>query len=331
MSEKKDSLRIVIYGAGAIGSVVGGLLALAGTPVVLIGRPGNVSAIRQNGLRVVTPCKTHILHLLAFTTPDQIEFEPNDVVFLCVKSQDTENATSGLHVVVKDVPIFCFQNGVRNEEIVSKYYPRVYGVMVRTGGVFTQNSEVTSISDPPGRFVIGRYPLGTDMLVESVAAKLRNARFEVTITSEIMPHKWGKLIVNLANAIGAITNTGGIEYNLIVRAVQNEGKEILTMAGVRWIPPGEVSSLSTKDTERLGYDPSGMPLDSTWQSLTRRQGTVETQFLNGEIVRLATNLGEQAPINEMLLHITEEMAAKHELPGKYTPTELIKILKLSKQ
>ena len=62
--------------------------------------------------------------------------------------------------------------------------------------------------------------------------------------------------------------------------------------------------------------------------MIRRQGTVETEFLNGEIVRIAKKLGRRAPINETLLRITEEMAANHEPPGKYTPAELIKILKL---
>ena len=62
--------------------------------------------------------------------------------------------------------------------------------------------------------------------------------------------------------------------------------------------------------------------------MTRRQGSVETEFLNGEIVRVAMKLGKEAPLNETLLRITEEMAANHELPGKYTPAELIKLLKL---
>ena len=308
--------------------MVGGLLALSGTPVVLIGRPSNVNAIREHGLRIVTPGGTHIIQLPAVTTPDQIDFEPADVVFLCVKGQDTERAMRDLHAVVKDVPIFCFQNGVRNEEIVSKYYPRVYGVLVAGGGVFTQDGEVTSRGDPPGRFMVGRYPEGTDELAESVAAKLRNAGYEVVVTPEIMPYKWGKLVLNLTNAVGAITNSSGEEANRIARAVQNEGKEILTQAGVRWIPIEESPPRWPKGTKRPIDGPSGMPLGSTWQSLTRRQGTVETEFLNGEIVRIAKKLGKRAPINETLLRITEEMAANHELPGKYTPAELIKILKL---
>ena len=328
MADKKVNFRIIIFGAGAVGGVVGGLLALSGTPVTLIGRPSNVKIIREHGLRIVTPGVTQTIKLPMVTTPDQVDFGPADVVFLCVKGQDTERAMSDLHSVVKDAPIFCLQNGVRNEEIVNKYFPGVYGVLVLGGGVFTQDGEVTSRGAPPGRFMVGRYPKGTDKLVESVAALLRNAGYEVVVTPEIMPYKWGKLLLNLTNAVGAITNSSGEEANRIAHAVQDEGKEILTQAGVRWIPIEESPPRWPKGAKRPIDGPSGIPLGSTWQSLTRRQGSVETEFLNGEIVRVAMKLGKEAPLNETLLRITEEMAANHELPGKYTPTELIKLLKL---
>ena len=329
MLKKKANLRIIIYGAGAVGGVVGGLLTLAGTPVVLIGRPGNVNVIREHGLRVVTPGGTRVIQLPAVTAPEQIEFRPADVVFLCVKGQDTERAMRDLYAKVKNIPIFCLQNGVRNEEIVSKYYHRVYGVSVVGGGVFTQDGEVITRGDPPGCFIIGRYPEGTDELVEYVAAKLRNAGYEVVITPEVMPYKWGKLIVNLTNAVGAITNTAGDETNCIARAVQDEGQEILTQAGVRWVPMKEPPLSRPTRAKQPGKGPFSTPLGSTWQSLIRRQGSVETEFLNGEIVRTAKKIGKQASINEALLRITEEMAANHELPGKYTPAELIKMLKLN--
>jgi 2-dehydropantoate 2-reductase len=67
---------------------------------------------------------------------------------------------------------------------------------------------------------------------------------------------------------------------------------------------------------------------STWQSLARYQGSVETEFLNGEIVRVAQRLGLQAPINEKLVKMCQQMAANHELPGKYTPAQLSEILGL---
>jgi 2-dehydropantoate 2-reductase len=142
--------RTIIYGAGAIGGVVGGHLALAGKEVVLIGRPKHMKAIREHGLRLVTPRGTHTLQLTAVTEPSQIDFRPEDVVFLCVKGQDTEEALRTLRAQVEDIPIFCFQNGVRNEEVASRYFPRVYGVVVRVGGVFVNNGEVIARYDPPG-------------------------------------------------------------------------------------------------------------------------------------------------------------------------------------
>ena len=61
---------------------------------------------------------------------------------------------------------------------------------------------------------------------------------------------------------------------------------------------------------------------STWQSLTREQGSVETEYLNGEVVRLAKRLGLKAPVNEMLLRVSLDMAVKHQKPGAYTPAQL---------
>ena len=55
----------------------------------------------------------------------------------------------------------------------------------------------------------------------------------------------------------------------------------------------------------------------------REQGSVETEFLNGEVVRLSKRLSRHAPVNEMLMRISQEMASKHEKPGKYTPAQLL--------
>jgi len=152
-------MRIIIYGAGAVGGVVGGLLALSGTPVVMVGRPQNVAAIRENGLKLITPVGTHIVQLAAVTSPDQIEFSRMMWFFSAsrpgYRQRDARPVCPG-----KGCPCFCFQNGVRNEEIVSKYYPRVYGVMVKAGAVFIRDGEVESRGNPPGRFVLGRYPDG---------------------------------------------------------------------------------------------------------------------------------------------------------------------------
>jgi 2-dehydropantoate 2-reductase len=67
---------------------------------------------------------------------------------------------------------------------------------------------------------------------------------------------------------------------------------------------------------------------STSQSLARQQGSVESEFLNGEVVRLAEKLGKNAPVNAKLVEISQKMAANHDLPGKYTPGQLISLVGL---
>jgi len=134
-----------------------------------------------------------------------------------------------------------------------------------------------------------------------------------------MPSKWGKLMEIWPTRSGAITNAAGPEANRIALAAQDEGKEILAQAGIRWVPAKEAAHRPpTNITPPPDYN-FGRPLGSTWQSLVRNQGTVETEFLNGEIVRLAVERGIPAPVNQALLRITLEMAANHEKPGKYTP------------
>lgn len=321
-------MRAVIFGAGGIGCVVGGHLAAAGYSVALIGRPGHMNAIRQDGLQLIIPTGTKILQLPTFAHPAEVNWGGDNIVFLCVKGQDTENALIDLQRVVEDVPIFCFQNGVRNEEVAHRHFPRVYGVRVQVGATFIKDGEVICRRDPPGWLVMGCYPSGTDDLVEAMATNLRNAGFLIKVTSDVMPYKWGKLMRNLANAIGAITNVRGGDNKPIEVAVYREARQVLSRAGIRWVTDEELE----REWPERNIKPSGILPDvsgsSTWQSLTRRQGTVETEFLNGEIVRIARQWGIQAPLNEKLLNICLGMAAEGETPGKYTPGELAWLLGL---
>ena len=322
-------MRYIIYGAGGIGSIMGGHLARTGHEVILIGRPGHVSVINKNGLRLITPTGTYVLRISAVTSPGQVDFTTGDVIFLCMKGQDTERALKDLKTVTGDVPVFCFQNGVRNEEIAAGYFPRVYGVMVRVGAVYLNDGEVICRRDPPGWYIIGRYPVGTDKLTDAVAEELRVAGYFVRTTPDVMPYKWGKLMANLGNAVGAITNGDWASTRPIYRATFEEARAIVEKAGIKWISQEQVARDWPEITAPLRGQINTEEQSSTWQSLARRQGSVETEFLNGEIVRVAKILGLQAPINEKLVKISCEMAANHEPPGKFTPAQLSGMLELT--
>jgi len=144
-----------------------------------------------------------------------------------------------------------------------------------------------------------------------------------------MPYKWGKLMGNLSNAIGAITNFRGNEADNISQAAEKELQDLLDQAEIHWITQDETAKEWPEINAPLRGSLDTEAQSSTWQSLTREQGTVESEFLNGEVVRLAGRLGRQAPVNEALVKISTEMAAKHELPGKYTLAQLSALLGLS--
>ena len=173
---------------------------------------------------------------------------------------------------------------------------------------------------------MGHYPVGKDELVEAVAAALHRAGFHVLVTPDVMPYKWGKLMLNLGNAIGAITNARDGDVGRIGAAVRQEAQEILSQAGIRWVSEEQLAAEWPESTERPRSVLKTEGQSSTWQSLARGQGTVEADFLNGEIVRVANRLGKHAPLNEALARIVRDMAAQRELPGKYTPGELLKFL-----
>jgi 2-dehydropantoate 2-reductase len=323
------NMRYIIYGAGGIGSIMGGHLARTDHDVILIGRPGHISAINKNGLRLITPTGTYVLRISAVTKPGQVKFTTGDVIFLSLKGQDTERALIDLKIVIGDIPVFCFQNGVRNEEIAAVYFPRVYGVMVRVGAVYQNDGEVIARRDPPGWYIIGRYPIGTDRLTDAVAEELRIAGYFVKTTADVMPYKWGKLMANLGNAVGAITNGDWESTRPIVNAAFKEARAIVEKAGIKWISQQQVAEDWPEITVPLRGQINTKEQSSTWQSLARRQGSVETEFLNGEIVRVAKKLGLQAPLNEKLVKISLEMAANHELPGKFSPAQLSEMLEIT--
>ena len=145
-------------------------------------------------------------------------------------------------------------------------------------------------------------------------------------TEDVMPYKWGKLMGNLGNAIGAISGGRWADIMPIMQAAQKELQKLLSQADIRWISGEEVNKEWPEITEPLRGRLDTEAQSSTWQSLARKQGTVETEFLNGEVIRLATKMGHQAPINERIVQIAQKMAASHELPGKYTPAQLGSLL-----
>jgi 2-dehydropantoate 2-reductase len=321
-------MRFVIFGAGAIGGVVGARLAESGFDVALIARGAHLEAIRDVGLTLETPVQRSVLALPAAEDPAELSVgAPGDVVLLATKTQDTAAALAGLRRAAADrTPIVCLQNGVENERLALRTMEAVYGGLVmlpaahlEPGIVQAYGSRLTGIID------VGRYPEGVDDLCDQLASALQASHLIASSRADIMRLKYAKLILNLGNVVAALAGAGERGEQLTERA-RAEGRAVLTAAGIEFDAP-EVSDVSAR-WERLGVQSiGGRPRagNSSWQSLARGTGAIETDYLNGEIVLLGRLHGVPTPVNAALC----ELAARHSrsggAPGELSLDELLAV------
>jgi 2-dehydropantoate 2-reductase len=179
-----------------------------------------------------------------------------------------------------------------------------------------------------GIFHLGRYPKGSDALTDAVAAALRASSFYSESKPDIMRWKYRKLLSNLGNAVEALCGRAARGSGLAQRA-RREGVECLAAAGIGHVADDE------EDAARLEKEVWPKTIDgverrggSTWQSLERRLGTIETDYLNGEIVRLGRQYGVPTPVNAILQYLVQRVAEERKPPGSVNPDKILIALDL---
>jgi 2-dehydropantoate 2-reductase len=332
-------VRYIIIGAGAVGGTIGGCLVLAGHEVVLTARGAHLEALRARGLRLSTPQGTDTVAAAAIGGPDEIDLRPGDVLVLATKSQDsvavlTEWAgrpVAGGGTASQDLPVICAQNGVANERFALRRFSRVYGMCVWLPAAHLAPGAVAAYGNPlAGLLWVGRYPAGTDETIERVAADLARSRFLAPVSREVMRWKYRKLLGNLGNAVEALCVPEGASLDGAAAAAADElserataeGIAVLDAAGVGYATAGEVRKARG---DHVDYAPvAGAPRGggSSWQSLTRGTGSIEADFLNGEIVLLGREHGVATPLNEALQRLANRAAAERLQPGSMSPEEV---------
>src|SRR6188508_2519437 len=107
--------RVAVMGAGAVGCYYGGMLALSGVPVTLVGRVEHVDAIARNGLAIVRDDRRDVVEVAATTHVAGVA--DADVILVCVKSPDTIAAATAMKPHLRgDAVIVSLQNGVSNAD-----------------------------------------------------------------------------------------------------------------------------------------------------------------------------------------------------------------------
>jgi 2-dehydropantoate 2-reductase len=334
-------MRYLIIGAGAVGGAIGGRLFQSGHEVVLVARGAHLAALREEGLQLATPDEALRLPIPAVGGPEELELRPDDVLVLAVKVQDAaaaldawagrpvDGATAG-----ERLPVVCAQNGVAGERMALRRFRHVYGMCVWLPSQFLRPGHVVARCAPlSGMLHLARYPGGPDETARRIAADLEKSRFAAPVPDDVMRWKYGKLLANLANsldAVGGATLRGDARAPALLRRAHDEGVAVLAAAGIDPVSAEEQQKLRG---DRMGVrpvagaEPGG---SSSWQSLSRGTGSIEADYLNGEIVLLGRLHGVPTPVNEALQRLANDFARRGRRPGSLTPAELSSLDELAR-
>lgn len=316
-------MRIIVHGIGAIGGTVAAALALAGHDVVGIARGAQLDAVREGGLTLRSPGGVQVARFPCVGAPSEIDVGPDDVVVLSMKTQHTGHALDQLaEAGVADQAIFCAQNGVENERLALRRFPDVHGITVMLPADFVTPGEVVAFGAPRhGIFDIGRAPHGSDDADGALAEALTSAGIAGYVQPDVMAGKYGKLLMNLGNIVEAAlgADAEAAEINAALRA---EGEAALRAAGIAWRDVGgsdprrrELMTIhEVEGVERTG--------SSSTQSLARSAGSIETDYLNGEIALLGRLHGVDTPVNAWFAALAWRMVREKRPPGSVARDEV---------
>ena len=317
-------MRFIIYGLGAVGGALAAALTLAGEDAIGIARGKMLAAVKTDGLLFRTPRGNERLRLPVVAGPEEIAFRADDMVLLTMKSQDSAEAIAALfRAGVREQPVCCFQNGLNNERLALRHFPNVYGVTVMIPADYTVPGEVVCYGTPRhGLFDIGRYPAGVDDTVEALVATLTAANFAAFPMEEVQRSKRGKLIENLGNVVDAAMGPDSNRGGAVMDAVRDEARAVFREAGLAW------TEIDRNEPRRKGLVEMGQVAgsqragSSSTQSLKRGAGSIETDYLNGEVVLMGRMHGVPVPLNTALCELGHDLISGRVAAGTLTEAEL---------
>jgi len=328
---------IAVFGAGAIGGLVGARLHESGVDVRLVGRETQVDAIRAKGLLVKGKTGSRLVRLPAATSLDGTA----DIILLTVKSQDVQDACRTIAALRSDATVVTMQNGVRSDREAADILgrDRVVGCVLNISATYLEPGVVEQ--NTSGLFQVGAPFPESKARVDAVLALLSLA-IKTELVPDIARSRWTKLMANLNNAIMAITGWP------IGKALRHPGLTRLSIAtireGVKTAQLGGhgldqsrrartfrlMSTLPMPLSYRLfrGRLAGNFPPDSTYGPSTlqsfQRHSSSELDYLNGEIVTLGDRIGRPTPYNSGLLGQGRAVFAT----GRHqSPEELLKNFK----
>lgn len=322
---------VAVLGAGAVGSMVGGLLAQGGCTVSLIGRQAHVDAVNERGLHLRLGGGGRYIrdNLHGFQTPEEAlaaNGQP-ELLLITVKNFDIEQALEQARPLVGPrTVLLSLQNGVGNERKIAQAFPQntVLGGAICAYLNFAGPGEVVW-SDDRGGLAVGLFS-GEREAAGAAAELLRVSGMEVVSSPDAARVKWSKLLLNTAfNALNAVTglSTAEIlahpEYGVLAVQALREGFAVMAAQG---IVPLDLPGYDVRKLGKLCRMPVAIArrvlarvmanevktISSMRQDVLRGKVRTEITELNGAIVEAGKRAGIATPANDRLCELMQQPA-----------------------
>lgn len=321
------TMRTIVFGAGAVGSVIGGRMHQAGADVVLVARPAHVEAIRSHGLRLRTVDGEERIDVAAVTTLSELTPGDDDVIVITAKTQDTAVIHDAIERWNPDAAVVCGTNGVEHERMALRRFERVYGMVIQLPAAFEHPGQVTALCLPTNALIdVGRYPRGADATARSLAATIdASPHLLCEPDADVMVKKYAKVLINLGNVADAASGIRG-RFSPASEAAQDEAKSVYAAVGIVW-EQADADAAAAYDARRSTMHfriPQGETFlgGSTWQGLAKGATSTEIDYFNGEIVLLGRLYSVPTPHNLFFQRLARELVAGRFAPGSMPIDEL---------
>lgn len=335
----ETGLRFLCFGMGAIGTYIGGSLALSGQRVVFVERPGVAAEVQRNGLRLAVNGVERRLDQLEIS--DSLENAlargPFDAAILAVKSFDTPSVLQSAAACREQMPpVLCLQNGVENEALIEAALgPDAVVSGTITTAVGRKAAGNVFVEKLRGVGLAVDHPLGRRLVPVFDAAGLRARAYP-----DAASLKWSKMLTNLmANASSAILNMSPLQifqhpglYQVEVRMLREAlavmaarhiaitdlpATPVRLLMGVIQSLPAGVSRILVAQSVGKGR---GAKMPSFHIDLYAGRGQSEVDYLNGAVVRGGASVNVATPVNawltQTLLALTEGRIPKDTYAGQ---------------
>ncbi len=302
-------MRIAVIGTGAVGGYFGAKLAAAGQDLVFIARGAHLEALRRDGLRVLGPAGNILIRNAVFTSAAEAAGAV-DVALICVKSYDTESAARACAGLIgAETTIFSLQNGIDNPEKLGGCFDagRILAGVVYIGAQLEAPGVIRHFNG--GRIVFGRLDGKIDPRAQSVEQMLSAAAIPCELRSDIQRIQWAKLLWNAPFC--AISCLARAHAGEIVGSAQLTRLALDCMAEV-------AAAARTRGIElrRSLFDETiafsrglGDFKPSMLQDLEARK-PLEYDAFNGFVVRLLSQAGQPAPVNQTFYSLLQHLDQK---------------------